>query len=96
MEASAFPEENTVLDAPDGVSIDRCNPLSACRTVMDDGTPVVISCWRPTKEEMEEMARTGRVWLMIWGHTMFPAKVMGVSPFKRTEPPPDVTTQPKE
>jgi hypothetical protein len=80
--ASAFDEENGVLHPPPGMSVDDCTVLSVCRTRTQDGTPIVISCWKPTPEEWAEMKRTGRVWLYVWGQTMPPVALSGHDPFK--------------
>lgn len=80
MIATAFDEETGVLDAPPGVSPEECSMLSVWRGSME-GTPVVISCWKPTAEEWEEMRRTGRIWLIIQGRTMPPVCPTGISPF---------------
>lgn len=36
-----------------------------------------VSCWRLTEEELEEVKRTGVVWLQIMGHSMPPVYVSG-------------------
>jgi len=36
-----------------------------------------VSCWRLTPEELEEVNRTGVVWLKIAGHSMPPVYVSG-------------------
>ncbi len=82
MMPAAFDEENGVLDPPPGMSIDIVNCLSVFRGPMADGTPIVVSCYKPTKEEWEEMHRTGRVWLMVMGTTMPPVVVTGHNPFQ--------------
>lgn len=81
MELASFDEANTVLGKPADMTHEQCEAASVCRTQYDDGTPVVISCWKVTKEELEEIQRTGRVWLTIVGQTMPPAHVGGISPF---------------
>lgn len=81
MNTSAFDEENGVLDGPPGMSPDECECLSVYRGKDNDGFDVVISCWKPTPEEWEEMRRTGRVWLVVCGRTMPPVAVLGKSPF---------------
>lgn len=80
MMPAAFSEENGVLDAPLGEE-DRCDSLSVWRGMTDGAQPIVVSCWKPTVEEMEEIKRTGRVWIMIWGTTMPPICPLGTSPF---------------
>lgn len=82
MIATAFDEENCVLDAPPGMTPDECTPLSVFRGAADGGIPVVISCWKPTVAEMEEIRKTGRIWITICGHTMPPIDPSGFSPFK--------------
>lgn len=78
---TSFDESNAVLSRPVGTTDDECGPLSICRTNLKDGNPVVISCWKFTKEEIEEIVKTGRVWLMLWGVTMPPAFISGQKPF---------------
>lgn len=76
---ASFEESETYLGAPPGMESD-CDPLSIARRVTEDGHPVVISCWKPTREELEEIQRTGRVWLMVWGQTMPPVALVGTKP----------------
>ncbi len=84
MVPTAFDEENGVLDRPPGMSDDECGPLSVWRGMMGK-SPVVISCWKPTTEEMEEIKRTGRVWLLVVGESMPPIAPIGISPFVNRE-----------
>jgi len=83
---SSFKESNTWLDAPDGL---ECDPLSICRMdiVMDDGqkVPVVISCWKLTPDELEEVNCTGRVWLTVLGTTTQPVILSGHKPTMEPE-----------
>ncbi len=81
MIATAFDEENQVLDAPPGMTVDECEPLSVWRGNDVAGNPVVISCWKPTTEEWAEMRRTGRLWIIVHGHSMPPIAPVGISPF---------------
>ncbi len=80
MEPASFDESNDMLNRPKGMSDEECAPLCIFR---DMETPTVISCWKVTKEELDEINRTGRVWLRIWGKSMPPAYVSGVSFFER-------------
>lgn len=76
-----FPASNGVLDKPPGM--EECDPLCVWRGVdANQNLPVVVSCWKPTKEELEEINRTGRIWLYIYGYTMQPAAIGGHDPFK--------------
>jgi len=80
---SAFDEETAVLDKPPGLTHDQCECLSVWQGRDQDGLPMVISCWKPTRAELDEIIRTGRVWLGIYGVTMPPAWVNGHHPFER-------------
>lgn len=76
MIATSFNESNHVLSRPPDMTDEQCDPLS----VFVDGKQV-ISCWKMTAEELTEIQKTGRVWLIIAGRTMPPVAVTGVSPW---------------
>lgn len=86
MVATAFNEENAVLDSPPGMTPEECEMLSVYRGVDEAGNPVVISCWKPTQEEWAAMRNSNRVWLIVYGNTMPPVALCGVSPFIHPEP----------
>ncbi len=81
MELANFPESNCVLNPPPGVSLDDCTPACVFRGNDDGGKAVVISCWKLTQAEAAELARTGRIWLWVWGDTMPPVSVVATNPF---------------
>lgn len=56
-----FPEASARLLAPPGEEA-RVLPLPIAR-----GNGELVSCWRLSREEIEEIARTGVVWLAVWG-----------------------------
>ena len=76
----AFDEDNDTLGPPEGMS-DECDALSICRTADSSGRPLIVSCWKLTKNELDEINRTGRLWLLVWGLTMRPTAVTGERPF---------------
>lgn len=51
-----------------------CNDLE----VFSNGQQCV-SCWRLTPEELEIVAKTGVVWVSVWGHVMPPIYVSGTA-----------------
>lgn len=79
--ACSFDESNLVLDKPPGMTYEECEALSVWRGQNSADQPVVISCWKLTVEEFEEIRKTRRVWLMVYGDTMQPAVVCGKKPF---------------
>lgn len=78
MVPSSFDESDDFLNPPDDMK-DDCLPLSIARREVD-GYPGVISCWRPTAEELAEINKTGRVWLIVVGPTMPPVMLDGIKP----------------
>lgn len=82
MIATAFDEENGIASKPPSMGADECAALSIFSGFNTDGVPVVISCWKITKEELEEFNRTGRIWLIVCGKSMPPVALTAVNPFK--------------
>lgn len=80
---ASFPESNVALSKPKDMTDEECTPLSVFRGYDTEGTPVLISCWKLTKEEMEEISKTGRVWLCIYGHGMPPVALGTTDPFPK-------------
>jgi hypothetical protein len=81
MVPASFDEANTVLGKPSDMTADDCEALSVLRTETVSGLPVVVSCWKLTQKELEEINRTGRVWLLVYGQTMPPVALDGSKPF---------------
>lgn len=85
MFATGFDESNCVLSKPQGFTDEECSCLSVHAGNQPNGLPVVISCWKLTQQELDEINRTGRVWLGVLGQTMPPCWLLGVSPFTKPE-----------
>ena len=71
MKPIQFPEANTQLIPPDGVSADQCGNLPVHRT-----GEFVISCWRGTFRERLQFLFTGRLWLWVMSKTTQPPVAM--------------------
>jgi len=67
-----FEGANKILQAPPGD--DNCRDLEC----FSDGESTV-SCWRLSKDEMAEIARTGVVWFMAVGQTHPPIHLSGTA-----------------
>lgn len=78
-----FPEANLTLGAPSPYEATTVYGLRVCRYADLDGRPNVLSKWELTPEEIEEIARTGVVWLNLQGVTHAPVWVSGADPFRR-------------
>jgi hypothetical protein len=81
MESTNFEHSNSVLGPPPGVSEDDVRSLNVWQGIAGGTQPVVISCWKPTKDELEEIARTGRVYLYVYGQTMPPVAIESKDPW---------------
>lgn len=79
---TSFDESNAVLDKPKCIGREDCTALSVLRVTDGNGFPVVISCWKLTKEELEEVNKTGRVWLGVLGTTMPPVYLTIAKPLE--------------
>ncbi len=77
-EATAFEGADHVMSKPDDMTADECFALATQPVTVYD-RPSYLSCWKLTKEELEEINKTGRVWL-ICVNVMPPVMVMGIKP----------------
>jgi hypothetical protein len=77
---SSFDESNFIYDTPKGVDPGDIVPLSC---FVQNSPALTISCWKFTKEELDEIIKTGRVWVYIYGHPIPPLVVSGHLPFEQ-------------
>lgn len=78
---TSFEESNHVYDKPSNMSRDVCDALSVWKGTIGDQGMGVISCWKLTKEELEEINKTGRVWVYHYGDYLQPHYVGIHTPF---------------
>ena len=73
-----FPESNKTYKAPEG------HP-----EVLDlptyQGGGLILSKWKLTKPEIEEVMRTGVVWIWVMGQGMPPVSISVGDPFKQQQ-----------
>lgn len=81
MKAEAFPEANTVLSAPPGLPEGACYDLPIHRHSRG-----VISCWRPTADDLVRLNLGGPIYLMVEGATHPPLLLLTESPFMPLQP----------
>ena len=79
-----FEQANKVYTAPAGMTVEQCGDLHAYKGEMHDGQQVVISCFQLTQEELDEVKRTGKVWLWVFGAGMPPVAVDTKNPWRTT------------
>lgn len=71
-----------VFTKPADMTDEECMDLPVFKGTYADGLPSIISCWQLSKEDLEEIQRTGKVWLRIVGHGMPPVSVFTENPFQ--------------
>lgn len=76
-----FDQSNFVFQKPEGMTDEQCTELNVCKTNHSDGQPVIVSCWEFSKEDLDEIAKTGKIWLLINGHGMPPVSLEAENPF---------------
>lgn len=70
-EAVHFPGANFTFLAPEGRE-----DVGDLHTFRQESGPANVSCWRLSPDELEEINRTGCVWLTVMsGRTFYPAFV---------------------
>jgi len=50
-------------------SIPEVDDLPVTRFKLENGTPAVQSCWKLSQEEIEEVAKNGKIYFSIYGNT---------------------------
>lgn len=79
MVPSSFPESNDVA-YKNIESEEDIQALSVLRAFSKNGDLVTISCWKVTEQELEEINRTKRVWVIILGKKVPPITIEGQRP----------------
>lgn len=85
---TSFEQSNFVFGKPKDWTDEQCMDLPVYKGTSKDEdyfeTPVIISCWKLSKEDLEEINRTGIIWLNITGHGMPPVSLQTENPFTQT------------
>lgn len=83
----SFDESNGVIDKPPNVDREVCDALSVWRgdIPIESGEviPGIVSCWKLTKEELDQINKTGRVWVYVYGYVQPMLSLSGIHPFKK-------------
>lgn len=81
-----FPEKNLVYTKPQGWTDEQCGDLPAWKgeVPLDEKgntTTAIISCWQLSKEDLEEVQRTGKIWLSVTMPVQPPVSLFTGNPF---------------
>jgi hypothetical protein len=85
-----FPEKNIIYEKPNGWTDEQCSDLSVWRgevPIDDHGNtaPTVISCWQPSKEDIEAIIAGKPIWLYITGTAQPPVSLSTDHPFAQAQ-----------
>lgn len=78
-----FDQANFTFTKPQSMTDEQCGDLPVCKTRDSSGFPVIVSCWRFNKEDLEEIQRTGVIYLTITGVGMPPVSLQTENPFNQ-------------
>lgn len=81
-----FPARNFVYQKPEGWTDEQCSDLPVWKgsaPIDDHGNtaPTIISCWKLSKEDLEEIQKTGVIWLSISNTGVPPVSLFTENPF---------------
>lgn len=77
-----FPESNFTFNKPANMTDDQCGPLKVHKGIDGENFPIIISKWKLTDEELEQIKTTGVVYLTIYGSGMPPVSLSVQSPLQ--------------
>jgi hypothetical protein len=78
MQPVSFFEETTVLPCDDQL----VEPLPVATVMFHDRVPGLISCWKLTPEEFEEILRTKRIYLIVYSNIHPVVSITANNPFE--------------
>lgn len=76
-----FPEANFTYTKPEGMTDEECMDLRVFKGSYSDGTPAIISVWRPSKEDIDAINEGKPIYLSITSHIMPPVCLFTENPF---------------
>ncbi len=82
MTPTSFKETNLVFTKPESMTDEECSLLPVCVTQYPDGTDVIISKWKLSDEELEQVMKEKCVWLHVIGKGTPPVSLETNNPFK--------------
>lgn len=81
-----FPQKNLVYTKPEGWTDEQCSDLCVWKgdvKIDDHGNtaPSIISCWQLSKEDLETVNQTGKIWLAVTANVQPPVSLFTEDPF---------------
>ena len=88
MESANFDQSNIILGPPDGLTEDDVKTIHAfkgVRNLGDHKSTVHVVCYKPSREDMVRMERTGRLWVQVLGDNYPPISMSSMNPFEEPD-----------
>lgn len=85
MNPSDFDHSNREYVKPQGWTDEQCSSLHVFQGVTEEGHPLIISCWKPTPEEIADLVAGKSVWLGILTGIQPPVWLTTANPFNTDE-----------
>ena len=86
--AEEFVESNKTFLAPEDMP--ECQPLKVWQGNQQDGTPVIISKWKPSEADLIELNNGGFIYQYIIGTSLPPTHLCCENPFYYQDNPPEI------
>jgi hypothetical protein len=85
-----FPEKNLVYQKPEGWTDEQCSDLNVWKgdvAIDDEGNKAttIISCWQPSKEDIEAILAGKPIWLFITSSDQPPVSLSTEYPFVKQD-----------
>ena len=78
----SFEQQNALFGKPANMTDEQCMSLPVWMGHDTNGFPVIISKWKLSKEDIEDINRTGEIWLSIFSTGMPAVALQTESPLK--------------
>lgn len=82
MDAVEFKEQNLVFRKPNDMTDKQCRSLPVYKGKTDEGYPIIVSCWKLSEEDLEEVKKSGLIYLSMLSEGIQPVALSVASPFK--------------
>lgn len=76
-----FPQANFTFTTPVNMTKEQCGDLPVYKGIDTHGSPIIISCWQLSPEELEAIKTTGKVYLTVVGEGTPPIGIQVLPPF---------------
>lgn len=60
------------IKKPESMTDEECSSLSILQGMTTDGAPFTLSCWKPSKEDIESINRGEPIWVRVLSHVVNP------------------------